>query len=97
LEGYLSREERMSPLIHTYHEPSSICRSVLGWKEANSEEFESQGCENVVVFMPEIDPKVMGGTMRLGQRATRIDQRYKGKRTLASLLYRNAEGRENIL
>lgn len=43
------------------------CRSILGWKEANSEEFVGkEGKKNVVIFMPEGSKTVMGGTMRLG-------------------------------
>lgn len=55
-------------------------RNVLGMKDANSEEFDSVTSHPVVVFMPEVNPLVMGGTMRLGARntliATRIDVPY---------------------
>ena len=44
-------------------------RNVCGIPKATSEEFDSPG-ENVVIFMPEIDKATMGGTMRLGRRAT---------------------------
>ncbi len=43
-----------------------VARNVLGWKNANSTEFNEQVDHKVVVFMPEIDPTHMGGTMRLG-------------------------------
>lgn len=48
----------------------------------------------VVVFMPEINPEVMGGTMRLGQRATKIRAKAgkPAQPTLASRLYCGADG-----
>jgi CTP synthase len=49
-------------------------RHVLGWKHANSIEFDEYTDTPVVVFMPEIPVGTMGGTMRLGTRATDIDQ-----------------------
>jgi CTP synthase len=45
-------------------------RNVLGIKDANSTEFEPATANPVVVFMPEISTKHMGGTMRLGARRT---------------------------
>jgi CTP synthase len=44
-------------------------RNVCGLSEAGSEEFK-QDSEPVIVYMPEIDKAKMGGTMRLGKRAT---------------------------
>jgi hypothetical protein len=37
--------------------------------------------------MPEIDPKTMGGTMRLGARPTLLRDRPDGSRTLAQDIY----------
>lgn len=42
------------------------CRNMLGWKDANSEEFDKNTTKPVVIFMPEGSKTVMGGTMRLG-------------------------------
>eukprot|EP00494_Astrolonche_serrata_P024538 UN24797 len=47
-------------------------RSVLGWKGANSSEFNSNTKHPVVIFMPEIDQHIKGGNMRLGSRATKL-------------------------
>ncbi|KAL0479632.1 CTP synthase [Acrasis kona] len=47
-----------------------FARNVLGWNDANSEEFNPKAEKQVVVFMPEIDKGNMGGTMRLGRRTT---------------------------
>ncbi|DAZ94207.1 TPA: hypothetical protein N0F65_000434, partial [Lagenidium giganteum] len=63
-------------------------RNVLEWKDANSEEFDSQTPHKVVVFMPEINPEVMGGTMRCGARQTILHEKEDPtKRSLASYLY----------
>jgi CTP synthase len=43
-----------------------VARNVLGWKGANSEEFNDKAEPKVVVYMPEISKTHMGGTMRLG-------------------------------
>lgn len=45
-------------------------RSELGIKDATSEEFNAQAADRLVMFMPEIDAKTMGGNMRLGLRPT---------------------------
>lgn len=45
-------------------------RDVLGIKDATSEEFDAQAANKLVMFMPEIDAKTMGGNMRLGLRPT---------------------------
>jgi len=49
-------------------------RNVMGWANANSEEFEdsveSEPGKRVVVFMPEVSKTHMGATMRLGARDT---------------------------
>lgn len=45
-------------------------RTILGWTHAHSAEFNPD-CEHpVVIFMPEGSQTHMGGTMRLGSRAT---------------------------
>jgi CTP synthase len=46
-------------------------RTVCGMTSATSEEFKKESeDDHVIVFMPEIDKTTMGGTMRLGRRAT---------------------------
>ena len=47
-------------------------RNVLNLEEANSTEFDEVTPHPVVMFMPEINHFVMGGTMRLGARGTTI-------------------------
>merc|ERR1712050_103885 len=47
-----------------------FARNVLGWDAANSTEFDESTQHPVVLFMPEVSTTVMGGTMRLGSRAT---------------------------
>ncbi len=47
-------------------------RNVLKRKKANSTEFDESTSDPVVMFMPEINQNVKGGTMRLGSRATHI-------------------------
>jgi len=63
-------------------------RHVLGLKGANSTEFDEATAHPVVLFMPEINQKVMGGTMRLGARATTITPSLPdGSPTLAREVY----------
>ena len=63
-------------------------RHVLGLKGANSTEFDEATAHPVVLFMPEINQKVMGGTMRLGSRATTITPTLPdGAPTLAREVY----------
>ena len=75
---------------HTHTPPQcaviEYARTVLGWSNANSAEFvpSLSGPSAVVIFMPEINPSQMGGTMRLGARATVLRPRADGKRTLAA-------------
>ncbi|XP_077153695.1 CTP synthase 1 isoform X2 [Ranitomeya variabilis] len=47
-----------------------FAREILGWKDANSTEFNPQTSHPVVIDMPEHNPGQMGGTMRLGKRRT---------------------------
>uniref|UniRef100_A0A7S1FH40 CTP synthase n=1 Tax=Noctiluca scintillans TaxID=2966 RepID=A0A7S1FH40_NOCSC len=47
-----------------------FARSVLCWDSANSTEFDEATPHPVVIFMPEGSTTIMGGTMRLGSRAT---------------------------
>lgn len=64
----------------------SFCRDVLHWEKANSEEFDADH-KKVIVFMPEINPGDMGGTMRLGARPALLTAG-----TLARTLYGHAAG-----
>lgn len=52
-----------------------FCRTVLALPDANSEEFCKETQNKVIVFMPEVNAEVMGGTMRLGNRATILRER----------------------
>jgi CTP synthase len=45
-------------------------RHLMGQTDANSTEFNDRTDNAVVLFMPEVDPTTMGGTMRLGSRKT---------------------------
>jgi len=47
-------------------------RNVLQMRDANSTEFDDTTPHPVVIFMPEINHAMMGGTMRLGARGTVI-------------------------
>ncbi len=62
-------------------------RHVLGWTSANSAEFDAKSPYPVVVFMPEINASQMGGTMRLGARATILRGRADGQASLAKQVY----------
>lgn len=63
-------------------------RNVIGWPDANSEEFDATAGHKVVIFMPEINPNVMGGTMRCGERETVVHEKDElAKRSLVSYLY----------
>jgi CTP synthase len=53
-------------------------RSVLKYSKANSAEFDDATPHPVIVFMPEINAKVMGGTMRLGARTTHVSTTLNG-------------------
>jgi len=58
-------------------------RSVLGWQDAHSAEFDEKTRHPVVMFMPEISKTHMGGTMRLGLRRTVL----QSNKCLAARLY----------
>jgi CTP synthase len=62
-------------------------RTVLGLKDANSQEFNETASNHAVVFMPEINQKVMGGTMRLGARVTKISTHIGNERSIAGEAY----------
>ncbi|KAK5956725.1 CTP synthase ura7 [Knufia fluminis] len=47
-------------------------RDVMNIKDAASAEFDAQAADKLVMFMPEIDAKTMGGNMRLGLRPTQF-------------------------
>ena len=47
-----------------------FARHVCGIKNATSEELQASAEDKVIVYMPEIDRKTMGGNMRLGIRPT---------------------------
>ena len=64
-----------------------VARNCCGMTLANSAEFDDDCKTPVVIFMPEVDATKMGGTMRLGARATRFMPQPGGVLTLAQLLY----------
>uniref|UniRef100_A0A667XVC9 CTP synthase n=1 Tax=Myripristis murdjan TaxID=586833 RepID=A0A667XVC9_9TELE len=64
-----------------------FARNVLGWKDANSTEFDPESKHPVVIDMPEHNPGQMGGTMRLGRRRTI----FKSNTSVLRQLYGNVE------
>ncbi|KAI8854027.1 CTP synthase N-terminus-domain-containing protein [Chytridium lagenaria] len=66
-----------------------FARNVCGLEDANSEELNEATKNHVVVFMPEISKTHMGGTMRLGDRATNFTPSSVG--TTTRHLYNNAD------
>ena len=66
-------------------------RNVLGLEGASSTEIEEASDNPVIVFMPEIDPNQMGGTMRLGSRQT-LFKRYDGSPSMAERIYSKEKG-----
>ncbi|XP_024973595.1 CTP synthase [Cynara cardunculus var. scolymus] len=64
-----------------------ISRSVLGWKGANSTEFDEHAPNPVVIFMPEGSRTHMGSTMRLGSRRTLL----QSSDCITAKLYHNPE------
>jgi CTP synthase len=68
------------------------CRNVLNMDKADSTEFNPDTPHPVVFFMPEIDKDNMGGTMRLGERATKFTHKLpNGKMSKTQLMYGGAE------
>ena len=67
-------------------------RHKLGWDNANSTEFDKDTKKPVVVIMSEIDPRYMGGTMRLGAKETVVTTAVNGEETLASKVYGGKSG-----
>jgi CTP synthase len=64
-------------------------RNMCQLSDANSAEFDDNSKNPVIIFMPEINPDQMGGTMRLGERATVLKD-YEGyPNTIATTLYGN--------
>eukprot|EP00727_Mastigamoeba_balamuthi_P008308 m51a1_g41 putative ctp synthase (573) ;mRNA; r:149569-151881 len=49
-----------------------FARTVLEWESANSHEFNPSATFPVVIFMPDVDQKNLGGTMRLGLKETAL-------------------------
>ncbi|XP_033510273.1 uncharacterized protein [Nicotiana tomentosiformis] len=64
-----------------------FARSVLHLEKANSEEFDPQTPERVVIFMPEGSKTHMGSTMRLGSRRTL----FQTPDCITAKLYNNSE------
>jgi CTP synthase len=62
-----------------------FCRDVLELPQADSEEFNKDALDKVIVFMPEINTQMKGGTMRLGNRATI----FRDPTSLACRIYNN--------
>lgn len=69
-------------------------RDVLGLKDANSTEMNSEAKDPVVVFMPEGSKTHLGGTMRLGTRKTIISTESKHALSLYKNLKCMSQGSE---
>ena len=69
-----------------------FARNVLKRPSAHSTEFDEKTECPTVIFMPEINPTQMGGTMRLGARTTMLFTKPNGEPSLAQQLYKGAEG-----
>ncbi|KAJ1558884.1 CTP synthase 2 [Nowakowskiella sp. JEL0078] len=65
-----------------------FARNVCGMEDATSAEFDPEAKNPVVIFMPEIDPTTMGGTMRLGSRSTIFTK--ESKDSVTRKLYQDA-------
>ncbi|CAN0386890.1 unnamed protein product [Ascophyllum nodosum] len=63
------------------------CRTVLEWEGANSTECDETTPYPVVIFMPEVNKKVMGATMRLGQRKTILRRFSTGEVSISARVY----------
>ena len=67
---------------------AEFCRNILGWKGANSSEFDENTKYPCVIFMPEGDKENYGGTMRLGSRVCKLqDKKKQNNKSLAKYLY----------
>ncbi|KAH9249531.1 CTP synthase [Batrachochytrium salamandrivorans] len=64
-----------------------FARNVMGMKQANSTEFNTETPFPVVISMPELCKEDMGGTMRLGARTTCLLPLSNGKASLAQQVY----------
>ena len=60
-------------------------RNVVNLTHANSAEFDENTPHPVIIFMPEINQNMMGGTMRLGSRPTVIHNYYPKLTTSTSI------------
>jgi CTP synthase len=47
-----------------------FARNVCGIADGTSEEFSAEAADKIIMFMPEVDKRTMGATMRLGLRPT---------------------------
>ncbi|RNF05689.1 cytidine triphosphate synthase [Trypanosoma rangeli] len=63
-----------------------ICRNVIGWKDANSEEFDSSSTHQIVHIM-DCDRHSMGANMHLGARNVHIVE----KNSIMSTIYSGAD------
>ncbi|KAK8805637.1 hypothetical protein WA158_002293 [Blastocystis sp. Blastoise] len=68
----------------------SYARDVLGWSEANSDEFVRDNAQSVIVSMPEHDVDEKGGTMRLGERIS-VFKDYDNYLPTSRMLYGGAK------
>lgn len=56
-----------------------FCRNILGMAGANSTEFDARSPHPVIIFMPEGNAEIKGGTMRLGARDTEFFHKDKSQ------------------
>ena len=70
------------------------CRNVLGWKGANSTEFNENTFHPVVISMPEVGNGTMGATMRLGSHKITLRSFSSGEMPTSSVLY---EGKSEVI
>jgi CTP synthase len=68
-----------------------FAQNVLGIDNATSTEFDEKAENPLIIFMPEINPSHMGGTMRLGSRQTLFHQ-YNEEVSIAETVYGNNIG-----
>ncbi len=67
-----------------------FARDVCSLPHADSEEFDTQTKEPVIIYMPELDRENMGGTMRLGLHETIFQEGSELSKTRA--LYGGVQG-----